>query len=305
MECLSINLNSVFKILLSSAECLVPPRKHRMRRTESYIIYFVTNGKLTMKQNGKSLELDKGDIYIFDKNEMHAPDQATDCEYFYIHYECEAEWFECSKAEFLEVVENRNEKFSGYDVLDLERYKHFEAYVPRCIHIDNIDIFKYLVDKFKKLRLIYGGNNDIEHRLAISQGVASLFLKLESIAVNNYLVGVKGVYLHNTLAVKRISDFIETNFQKNFTSEDIEKQFSLSYDYANRIFKQQKGVSIISYRNKLRIEKAKVLLITTDKSMEEISDEVGFGDRYYFSKFFKKAVGVSPMCFKRGEYIAF
>jgi AraC-like DNA-binding protein len=74
--------------------------------------------------------------------------------------------------------------------------------------------------------------------------------------------------------------------------------FSINYDYANRIFKQYFDISINRYRNERRIDRAKFLLTSTEKSIDEISFEVGFEDKYYFSRLFTKLEGVSPLGYR-------
>ncbi len=303
MDCFLINLNSTLKVSLSAKEHLIPPKKHKLRRTESYIMYFITKGNLTMELNGKKIQIGKGEYYIFDNHSFQAPLDATDCEYFYIHFEFKAQCFDYSKDEFIQKVTKRNNDFSNYQIHDNGRYNHLLAYIPRHFQIENVDVFNYLVNEFKKLELIVGCERDIDNRFFISQGLASLFLKLEHIVFNKYLSENKDFYSKHSVTVTKITDFIENNFRKNFTSKDIEEHLFLSYDYINRIFRQQKGVSILSYRNLLRIENAKMLLITTDKSIEEIAVETGFNDSYYFSKYFKKCLGVSPTNYKRGKHV--
>ncbi len=299
MDCFSVNLNSTPKVSLSAKEHLIPPKKHKLHHIESYVMYFVTKGKLTMKLNGKEFQMGKGEYYIFDKHSLQAPLEATDCEYFYIHFEFEAQCFDLSRADFIQKVTDRNNDFSSYSIRDTRRYNHLLTYIPRHFKIESSDQFNYLVSEFKKLALIVGRKHTVDHRLFISQGLASLFLKLEHIAFDKYLSENKAFHSRRSVTVEKITDFIENNFQRNISSKDIEEHLSLSYDYINRIFKQQKGVSIVSYRNSLRIENAKMLLITTDKSMEEIAVETGFDDLYYFSRYFKKCAGVSPTHYKK------
>ncbi len=299
MDCFLVNLNSTFKISLSGKEHLIPPRRHLSRRTDCYIMYFVTEGRLSIMLDGRRFELGKGDIYIFDKGAVHEPFEETECNYFYIHYECDAKCMVISQDEFLESVRQRNKKFLSYDVFDTSRYEQLIAFLPRYIHIKESDMLEYLIGEFKKLKLMFGGRG-IEHSLEISHGISSLFLRLERFAIDD-CISQRDKYALNMALAKRIADHIEENYTKEIRSSDIEKRFSISYDHANRIFKHQKGMSIISYRNKLRIDRAKVLLATTNKTVEEISIDTGFCDKYYFSKFFKKAVGISPTHFRRSD----
>ncbi len=304
MNCVYINLNYTLKVLLNSKEHLIPPRRHLSRRTSSYVLYFVTAGELCMKLNGESFRLGKGDVYIFNKGDLHAPMGDCDCEYFYLHFNGELQEQELSEDEMLNKIRNRNRTFGRCDMLDEGRYESFFALLPRHMHISDTKAFDYMVGEFKKMRLSVS-DSSIERRLEIAQAAASALIKLERIVLDGYLSGRHDGYAQNLAAVKQLADYIEENYTKDICSGDIEREFALSYDYANRIFKRQKGMSIISYRNRLRIEKAKILLLTTDKTVECIADETGFGDKYYFSKFFKKAVGVSPTHFKRGENFAF
>ncbi len=304
MTCFNINLNSTLKVLLNSKEHLIPPRHHLTRKTTSLVLYFVTAGALNIKLNGKSFSLCKGDVYIFNKGDFHAPDGDCDCEYFYLHFEGELQSLELGENELFSHIRDRNRAFADADMLDEGRYDSFFALVPQRMHISDTKAFDYMVGEFKKMRLNVW-DTGIERRLEITQAAAAVFVKLERIMLDGYLSGKQNGYAQNLAAVKKIADYVEENYTRDISSEDIEHRFALSYDYANRIFKKQKGMSIIAYRNHLRIEKAKVLLLTTDKTVESIADEIGFGDEYYFSKFFKKAVGVAPTHFKRGENFAF
>ncbi len=302
MKCFNIDLNTTPRVSLSSKEHLIPPRGHITRRATTYILYFITEGTLCIMLNGEELTLSKGDIYVFESGDTHAPARLTDCEYFYLHFEANATDMYLSYDEMREAIKARSTAFSSYEILDTRRYEHLFALLPKKIHVDDARTFGELEEAFRSLKLNVW-DVGLEKRLELSQGVTSLFLRLERIALGGN-TAADTPYSPNFAFVRQIASFVEKNYTSDISSEDIEKRFSLSYDYANRIFKQQRGKSIIAYRNHLRIEKAKLLLLTTEKSMDTISDEIGFGDKYYFSKFFKKTVGVSPTRFKRGEHLA-
>lgn len=114
--------------------------------------------------------------------------------------------------------------------------------------------------------------------------------------INEYILYIvkSGIVYDN---VKRIVEYIEEQYKENFDSKCIERDLLINFDYANRIFRKHFGYSIIKYRNRLRINTARVL--HGEKSMREIATEVGFSDVYYFSRCFKKYEGVSPSEYKR------
>ena len=64
-------------------------------------------------------------------------------------------------------------------------------------------------------------------------------------------------------------------------------------------FKQKYGITVVDYLTDLRVEEAKKLLVETDMTVSEISDETGFSDTSYFSKVFLRTVGISPTAYRR------
>lgn len=67
-------------------------------------------------------------------------------------------------------------------------------------------------------------------------------------------------------------------------------------------FKRETGKTITKHIQETRIEKAITLLTTTDLSIQEISESVGINDLSWFSKLFKKIVGVSPTQYRATKF---
>jgi ABC-type sugar transport system ATPase subunit len=78
----------------------------------------------------------------------------------------------------------------------------------------------------------------------------------------------------------------------------IAESLSMSYDNFRRRFKAQVGLSPSRYFQKMKVGKAKELLLFTDLEIKEIAEQVGFADPYYFSRVFKEWEGSSPMRFR-------
>lgn len=95
--------------------------------------------------------------------------------------------------------------------------------------------------------------------------------------------------------------FIEENYTKNITLEDVSQQVNISAYYFSRIFKEETNENFIDYLTGLRIERAKDLLSSTQYSMKEICNMSGYSDPNYFSKSFKKKVGVTPTEYREGK----
>ncbi|MCR5684171.1 MAG: response regulator [Lachnospiraceae bacterium] len=95
--------------------------------------------------------------------------------------------------------------------------------------------------------------------------------------------------------------YIDANYTRNITLEDLSMAVNVSSYYLSRIFKENTGENFIDYLTRLRIDRAKELLGTTSYSMKEIGVMSGYSDPNYFSKTFKKNVGVTPTEYREGK----
>ncbi|MBU4440327.1 MAG: PocR ligand-binding domain-containing protein [Acetobacterium sp.] len=99
--------------------------------------------------------------------------------------------------------------------------------------------------------------------------------------------------------IKIMIDFVENNYQKNLTVEEISDSTCLSPGYAGRIFKDQLGLSIMDYVLKVRIDKSKKLLLNPHYQIQAIAENVGYLDAGYFTKVFRKFEGITPTQFRK------
>lgn len=91
-----------------------------------------------------------------------------------------------------------------------------------------------------------------------------------------------------------VKKYIDQNYSSSTLSDEISNEFSISFDYANRIFKRRYQKTITQYSTDKKINRAKELLATTNKKVLSIAEEVGYSSNLYFSIAFKKNTGVSP-----------
>lgn len=96
-------------------------------------------------------------------------------------------------------------------------------------------------------------------------------------------------------------EYIRSNYNKALSLDDVSYYVNISPYYFSKIFKDGTGENFIEYLTNIRMEKAKELLSNTDYSMKEICVMVGYSDPNYFSRSFKKNVGVTPTEYKEGK----
>jgi len=96
-----------------------------------------------------------------------------------------------------------------------------------------------------------------------------------------------------TIVVK-IIEYLQDHMSNEVSINEISKAVFLSPFYLSRLFKEELGITIIEYLTEIRMEKAKSLLEKTDMTIAEITNNVGYNEISYFSRLFKRRVGISP-----------
>ncbi len=91
-----------------------------------------------------------------------------------------------------------------------------------------------------------------------------------------------------------ISAFIDQNYIRDITLNDISRCVYLSPSYISMLIKNHFGENFVERITRLRMEKAKLLLLENGSRVYEVAEQVGYADRRYFSDIFKKTVGMTP-----------
>lgn len=93
---------------------------------------------------------------------------------------------------------------------------------------------------------------------------------------------------------KQLVNYLQENIDKQLTIDQISKDNFTSSAKVQKLFRECTNEGIISYHQKMKIEKAKTLIRETSMNFTEISEMLGFSSVHYFSKKFKQLVKMSP-----------
>ncbi|KRE82397.1 AraC family transcriptional regulator [Paenibacillus sp. Soil766] len=102
------------------------------------------------------------------------------------------------------------------------------------------------------------------------------------------------------LVIKKACDFAEKNYMQEISLSQISDYVGLSVSHFSALFKQHSGDSFVNFLNKIRIDKAKQLLLEPDLKIYQIADMVGFSSMPYFNRVFKNVTGLSPNEYRKG-----
>ena len=99
--------------------------------------------------------------------------------------------------------------------------------------------------------------------------------------------------------IQSITRYLQEHLAEEVTLSILAEEFHLSAQYISQLFKSEIGVGFLAYLTNIRMEQAKKLLLTTPKSIAEISEQSGYGDYRVFTKVFKKTEGITPSQYRR------
>ncbi len=128
-------------------------------------------------------------------------------------------------------------------------------------------------------------------------------IRKTKIWIITYLANITSIVTLSQSSQKSVIEKIKKHIDENYCTiiqvpllaEDI----GISYAHLRRIFKEHFHVGVYDYINELRIEKAKELLRTTNKTNIEIAEEVGYNNVQSLNRFFKKYMGITPGDYKK------
>ncbi len=102
--------------------------------------------------------------------------------------------------------------------------------------------------------------------------------------------------------VERAMDFMHTNLNRKLSTEDVARAAGLSVRNLNHLFNQHVAMPPMRVLLDYRLDKSCRLLRHTDDSIDQVAEDCGFPNRYYFSRMLKQHRGASPAAYRRGQF---
>lgn len=100
-------------------------------------------------------------------------------------------------------------------------------------------------------------------------------------------------------AVQKVMNYVNLNVAEPLTLKSLAAMCFISTSYLSALFKQETGSTLIDYINTQRVNRAAQLLVQNNHTIAAVAEEVGILDVNYFTKIFKKTLGVTPTRYRR------
>ena len=241
---------------------------------------YVTLGEVKIQTSEKEVTLEEGEGLFINVQQVHkATNQKDKAEYISLNLPVHFLGLEGSEMyhHFMEPV------LYAQDLQVLEMKKN-DPRMENCL-----TKLKTCAEKIKKEEEIYSLNL-----------LADLLLLWEELLRQIAVMGQKENKSKKTnQRLQHILKYLQENYHKKITLQEIADQINLSKSECARFFKKITGETIFEYLLKLRIEKSIELLKNTDKTITEIAYETGFTSQSYYDQRFRKMKGISPLKYRK------
>ncbi|WBW99165.1 AraC family transcriptional regulator [Oceanirhabdus sp. W0125-5] len=293
-----IDLNIIPKVRYIGHVTYNFPWTHFERSIDEFILYIIESGEMYIEEDNKKYHLLPGDCFLLEPNKLHRGFKEACCSYYFIHFKHSSlSTSSLSKDNICDyLLEERTNSLSS-DIFSESISTSYNSYYPKIFTIKNETLFSEISSVLTSAIDYY--NSKLEHyKLTSSIKLLDVLLLIIKEFVSDeknleIYKSPKSSYLTNSLL-----NYLNREYLSKITSELIEAEFELNYDYMNRVFKKNTGYTIKNYVNVVRINKAKEILATTSCKVREAGYLVGIDNPYYFSRLFKQITGTSPL-----EYI--
>ncbi|MBN1976645.1 MAG: helix-turn-helix domain-containing protein [Anaerolineae bacterium] len=176
-------------------------------------------------------------------------------------------------------------EMSGFEVLDWMRANEQTRQTPVLVLTGRM----LTLEDIKQLE---------GHAMVTFQGKGVLSEEETTASLHRLLLGADALPPHTSSLVKRAVVYLHQNYHKPLSRWEIAKAIGVSENYLTHVFGRELGLSPWQYLNRYRIKQAQELLRRTNDSITAVALQVGFNDPAYFSRVFRKQVGLSPSTYR-------
>lgn len=266
------------------AKVNVPQVFPQLYCTYDHRLFYISSGKIMVKFSDQIITLNENDLLtippatpyhlIFFENENF--------EYYVINFD-----FDSGKAFTTEKPPLPVDRFDKKDIFSEES---IDPFTDKYILHNSESLFSIISEIFTE-------HHPLEEYATYITSALMKYLLTKIIKHSK----MENINNQSRALIKEIKDYIVQNSHHNITNISIANTFGYHPYYLNTLFSKSGGTTLHRYILETRMKKAKELMLSTEKSIAQISDECGFSGASYFSECFMKSYGITPTQFRQSS----
>lgn len=262
--------------------CNVINWRHPERTMDANVFLIVLEGVLRVNEDGVDYELKKDEAFFLKSGLHQKAVKPTDdgTSWCYVHFYDNL----CKGCDGRSCMLHSNRRLAPAD--------SWHLVLPKKILLPPFEAEKFKL-AMQDMAINYSSNLHLT-RMRLSLELKELFIDLMELehSVNDSTSGI----------VTRIINVLRSNALTNISSKEISDQLGLNYQYLSRTFSKATGMTIVEYKNYLKVQKAINSFKTEHMNIYEVATGMGFENQFYFSTVFKRITGVSPQEYIKSIY---
>lgn len=247
-------------------------------------IYYVLEGEATIHLTEHNIRLLPRHLYFIPAYTIHS----YECHGLFVHY-------------YLHVYEGFKNEMNLQEVYELP------------IEVEGSEVaaqlFEHLCNRLPEARLPHSDPNSYDTSAQTSDYVQryrdmALWEKMELrgamlMIMSHFIRQAKPRVWTQDERMKRVLEYVHSHISDNINIEQLADVACITKPYFIRLFKHEFGFPPVQYINRKKVERAQLLLFTTDKAVKEVAFILGFSDQNYFIRLFHKLTGITPREYRR------
>lgn len=255
-----------------------PNRMPRPHEHPCFELYYLLNGERFYFIDGNVYSVKKGDMMIIHPHDLHSTASSDKLEFERVLINFTQEFIEEGDFHLAKILQNGK---SGLLRIPEKEQPEIES------------ILYKMLDECEKQE---------DHYISYVRSLLNeLLIRLHRI---HWLLQPEEVQVYEHPMHHRVSEiaqYINENYYKKITLEQVAKQFYISPSYLSRIFKRLTGFHFREYIQVVRIREAQKRLVNSTDSVQFISEQTGFEHIAHFNKIFKKMCGTTPLRYRKNN----
>lgn len=247
-------------------------------------IYYVLEGEAIIHLAEHNIRLLPRHLYFIPAYTIHS----YECHGLFVHY-------------YLHVYEGFKNEMNLQEVYELP------------IEVEGSEVaaqlFEHLCNRLPEARLPHSDPNSYDTSAQTSDYVQryrdmALWEKMELrgamlMIMSHFIRQAKPRVWTQDERMKRVLEYVHSHISDSINIEKLADVACITKPYFIRLFKHEFGFPPVQYINKKKVERAQLLLFTTDKAVKEVAFILGFSDQNYFIRLFHKLTGITPQEYRR------